>query len=1127
MEKLKSDVLAKPGLVGREIELNKLHLLLDFALEGHGKTVLLSGEAGTGKTRLVGEFLNSVIQRNGIIVLTGWSLSDAGVPFFPFKIAIRGYFSGSNSEGQLSSAQQSGKIKSELSPLKVWLANPEKYANLSPQAWRDMTFTIVNAALISLSAEKPIVLFVDDLQWADSASIALLHYISKTTRSNRVLIIAAYRDEELNPDYEGHPHPLCDSIRMMRREDLFEEIKLQGLQPKDTIVLAENMVKGRLQSDFAQKLLHDSQGNPLYIIESMRMLVEKEQIAKENNKWVLSTDRIKIPTKIKDIVLHRAEMLNSNQRRMLDVASAIGEEFDPKLLAATTKFDLHEVLETLESISSTSSLIIGKGSSFKFDHANTRASIYEALSSPVREEYHARIAEKLESDSKEKLPVYDLAYHYSQSGKIEKAIHFSSLAGNEALQQCSGAEAIQHFEFVLNNIGKDTPSELRDMSFEGLGESFYLIGNLKQAKKTFEDLSNSTVSPLTKLRCLRKAMFVDHFQLANTSYTLDLARKAMETADAIKGDSEIERLECARTRLNKGLLERSRGKRKEALEDFDKAIEVFEEECSLPDLVDALPQFAWALADDGQLEYALAAALRACSLSEQSVSLAQKDQALLILSLIFTFCGLRSEALQINRDEQTIGEKISDPASRWWNRAMSHNVSGLLLEFEAADKISAHLPIESMRDFGTRTKMKFFVSTFFSGALSSYKQDLKAAVIQSLKGVEAAEETDSNDVLSLNYANLLREYSLLGDLSRAEKYHNKLAKIIETTGIADYVMIKSIQSLSEGVFFSSRRQWKEANRSFEEALDANSRIGPRNFSEAGARLNYAITLLQQGMFADAKVQFGEAKRILDNLEKRFARTNLIASLTLPLNIEIGQELTVRMDIINVGKNRATLSFVEGLFPPEFEVSANQPALNLKNGSIDLGKKRIDSFRDEAFSFRVRATVAGTFNLNPKLFYLNESGQLENGNVRPARIIVQPSAAKSSEPGVTEDHSQIGIEFETESAQKTFDFLANSFILDYMRRRLPLEWSGWRTLMEIANSAKVSQRSLYGENNYRGRAITELEKRGLIEARVFPKERGRGGKIFKVRVSYDRDVVKRLVDQKVFLTGKNEISKKAA
>ena len=872
-------------------------------------------------------------------------------------------------------------------------------------------------------------------------------------------------------------------------------------------------------------MLHDSQGNPLYIIESMRMLVEKEQIAKENNNWRLSTDQLEIPTKIKDIVLRRAEMLNSNQRKVLDLASVIGEEFDSKLLAATMKLDHLEVLEVLNSISSSSSLIIGEGSSFRFDHANSRASIYEVLSSPVRKEYHARIAEKLESDSKEKLPVNDLAYHYSQSGKKEKAIQYSVSAGNEALQQCSGAEAIQHFEFVLNNIGKDTRNEQRDLALEGLGESFYLMGNLKQAKKTFEDLSNSTVSPLTKLRCLRKTMFVDHFQLANTSYTLELARKAMETADTIEGDSQTERLECARSRLNKGLLERSRGKRKEALEDFDKALQVFEEECSFPDLVDALPQFAWALADDGQLEYALAAALRACSLSEQSVSLTQKDQALLILSLIFTFCGLRKEALQTNKDEQIIGENISDPASRWWNRAMSYNVSGLLLEFDAAERISAHLPIESMRDFGTGTKMKFFVSTFFSGALSAFKRDLKAAVIQSLKGAEAAEETDSNDVLSLNYANLLREYSLLGDLSRAEKYHNKLAKIFETTGIADYVIIKSIQSLSDGVFFSSRRQWKEANHFFEEALDANSRIGPANFSEAGARLNYAITLLQQGMLADAKVQFGEAKRILDNLEKRFAHANLIAFLTLPLNIEIGQELTVRMDIANVGKNRATLSTVEGLFPPELEVSVTQPALNLKNGSIDLGRKHIDSFQDEVFTFRIRVTKAGTFNLNPKLFYLIEGGQLENVNVRPARIFVQPSESKFSEQGVKEDHSQIGIEFKTESAQKTFDFLANSFTLDYMRRRLPLEWSGWRTLMEIANSAKVSQRSLYGEGNYRGRAITELEKRGLIEARVFPKERGRGGKIFKVRVAYDREIVKRQVDQKVLKTGKNEMAKK--
>jgi predicted ATPase len=1044
--------------------------------------------------------------------MTGWSLSNAGVPFFPFKTAFEQFLS-ANISVQTSDAQRQTYSSSEIFNLKAWL-NLANLGTIAPQAWRDSTFTTIATAMASLSAEKPIVLVIDDLQWADSASISLLHYLSKTTRSNKILLIGVFRSEELIPDHEGRSHPLIETLRIMRREELFKESRLQGLKPKEAIALAECMIDGQLETGFAKRLLHDSGGNPLFIVESMRLLVERNQLAKEKDEWHLSNAYLDITIKIKDIVLRRAEMLRSNLRKMLDIASVIGEQFNPKLVAEVAQVDQLEVLESLNSISSSSSLVLAEANSYKFDHAKSRASIYEEIPSLLRREYHAKIAEKLEENSKGKLRVSDLAYHYSQSDNTGKAIEYSLAAGNEALSQCSGAEAIKHFEFVLKACGADKNTKQFETALEGLSDSSYLTGNIKQAAKILEDLSNSTASNLTKLRCLRKAMFIDHFQLANFAHTIELSRKATETVNTIKSISQSERLEIARVLMNKGLLERSRGMREEALKDFKDSIQVFEEEYSLPDLVDALPQYAWALADDGQLEYALATAIRASSLGEQSISLAQRDQALLILSLIFTFCGLRKEARQTNEEEKKISESISDPASQWWNRAMSLNVSGLLEEFDAADKISAYLSLEKIRDFSTGTKIKFLMSALFSGALSSFKGSIKTAINQSLKGAEAAEETDSNDALCLNYASLLREYSLLGDLQQAERYHNKLAKIFAETGIANYLMTKAIQSLSEGVFHSSKKQWKEANYFFEEALEINSKIGPPNFSVAGARLNYATILLQQNRIAEAKIHFREARRIIDDLERRFARHNVYVFLSLPSNVEVGQEFPARLDIVNIANKPFTLTGVESIFPQEFDATANQTNLKTMMGSINLGKKQIGSFQHETLSFRVRSTKTGTFNLIPRLLYLSNDEELQICVLKPGRITVQPSKPKASENRVPEGQTRIVIEFETESAQKTFYYLVDCFRLDYMRRRLPLEWSGWRTLMDIAKSAKVSQRSLYGEKNYRGRAITELEKRGLIEARVFPKERGRGGKIFKVRISYDRDLVKRFVDQKV-------------
>ena len=98
------------------------------------------------------------------------------------------------------------------------------------------------------------------------------------------------------------------------------------------------------------------------------------------------------------------------------------------------------------------------------------------------------------------------------------------------------------------------------------------------------------------------------------------------------------------------------------------------------------------------------------------------------------------------------------------------------------------------------------------------------------------------------------------------------------------------------------------------------------------------------------------------------------------------------------------------------------------------------------------------------------------------------------------------------AQKAFDFLIGAFVEDYMQRRLPVEVSGWRTLMDVVKHGRISRRMVYGNGGYHGRAISELERRGLVEIRIFPGERGRGGRILKLRVFYEKETIRRSIDE---------------
>ena len=110
------------------------------------------------------------------------------------------------------------------------------------------------------------------------------------------------------------------------------------------------------------------------------------------------------------------------------------------------------------------------------------------------------------------------------------------------------------------------------------------------------------------------------------------------------------------------------------------------------------------------------------------------------------------------------------------------------------------------------------------------------------------------------------------------------------------------------------------------------------------------------------------------------------------------------------------------------------------------------------------------------------------------------------------HPKLSFEFKTEGARRAFDYLVKSYVEDYMKRRFPLEKSGWRTLMEIIKHGKVSRSSVYASGGGRGASVSELERRGLVEARIFLGERGRGGKIVKMRICYEKEPVKRYIDR---------------
>jgi tetratricopeptide (TPR) repeat protein len=1050
-------------LAGRQQELAKLGILLDLACKGEGSTVLISGEAGSGKTRLISEFLN-ITKKNEVKILSGWCLSNASLPYFPFIEAF---------SSDLPRKEENESFFSHQLGVQSWLSEsyqherPQKNISVDPYVWKDQAFAAVTKELLFMSSVKPLILVLEDIHWADSASLALLHYISRAIVTERVLVLATFRSEELDSYAEGKTSKLAETIHLMGREGLFKEIKLANLDQDNVRRIAESMLSGDVDDELVEKLSKESQGNPLFVVEFLRLLFEKRRFIRNHNQWELSAGKLGLPSKVKEIIVRRISALRPDQRRILDVASVIGEKFDPDLIAGVLSKDCLEILEVLNGILQSTSLVSIEENFYTFDHSKSQEILYNELSLPLKRKYHARIAEEIESarqDDKE-LRLSDLAYHYAQSGNREKSVKYALLAGQEALGRFSNAEAIEHFAHVIKVSADDSKyMGERKTALEGLGDAYYANCMYEEAIKTFENLASSATGA-ARLRAYRKEMDAVWYRELDSSRLMGLVRRAEKYAAS-------DRLEKGRILWNRGRsLVRSR-ELKLALKDHEKALQIFEEEYSLPDVAQLLGGTGITRIMCGvNLKKGVGELQRSIALYRELGDIRGEIWATLIRNTGFQFCGLNRELI---------------------GRAAIPNV------FRMGERIG---DFESLVDACVQTSLVF-------EGMRMYDE----AVARSLKAIEYSEKTDMKGVEGRIYAGLARQYAKLRNLERAEHYFGMLmslpSEILENP--RNYFDV----SITEAVVFAAKNQWKDANRCFGKISDLlKTKFYNYVIYDLFLKSNLAWALSLQGLTAEAQAEIEGIDDMFSKAEDKFLRVHLLANLMTKREVVVGEKVEMRLDLVNVARTSGSIIKVEDVLSDGFKVTALPSYCCLRNEDIELGKKVIEAFEVQTIKLCFKATKTGVFSLNPKILYVDDLGKTKTCKSNSIRINVKPALSLVKEKEFPET-SPAKLEFKSEAAQKAFDFLINAFVEDYFRRKLPKERSGWRTLMEIVKQAEVSQYSMYGSSGRRGVATAELERLGVVEVKVFIGERGRGGRILKFRVSCEKDNVKNVVDQRI-------------
>jgi tetratricopeptide (TPR) repeat protein len=235
--------------------------------------------------------------------------------------------------------------------------------------------------------------------------------------------------------------------------------------------------------------------------------------------------------------------------------------------------------------------------------------------------------------------------------------------------------------------------------------------------------------------------------------------------------------------------------------------------------------------------------------------------------------------------------------------------------------------------------------------------------------------------------------------------------------------------------------------------------------------------------------------------ERFEHPDIQAHLIAPEEAMVGEQLSVRLDAVNVGRNFGLLVRVADFVPRGARVKVLDPRVAVEDGSLDMKGKRLEPLKVESIRLCVLPNEPGILELNPELVFTDDRGEFRTCVPKPVRIRI---------------NSKLKFEFKNMATEKVLTYLTHAFKNDYLLRKVPSDKSGWRTLMEIVKEGKVPKWSVYGAGRRTGSAVSELQRLRLAEPRVFQGERGRGGRILKVRICYESETVKRYVDHQMMM-----------
>ena len=506
-------LVVKPVFVSRERELSQLNELLDLALTGKGRVIFVTGEAGFGKTALLDEFTRRALNAHTNLVTASGNCNaytGIGDPYLPFREILEllsGDVEARWAAGALS--RKHAKVLWNLLPITIQalvengpdlidtfisgsllieraaasaslgtdlvsrlkkVVDRQAKTTMMPGSQQSDLFEQYTRVLVALARQVPLVLVVDDLQWADTGSIGLFFHIGRHLAGNRILIVGIYRPEEValgRPDAmrgtrDWGRHPLQTITNEFQRLYGDIEVSLEQADSRGFLEALLDSEPNRLGKSFRQKLYQLSHGNPLFTIELLRGMQERRDVVKDKDGcWIEgeTLDWETMPARVEAVIAERIERLPDSLQSTLKVASVQGVEFYAEVVARVLGTEEREIVQRLSSeLDRKHRLIRAQAierlgshplSSYRFRHSIFQKYLYDRLDPVERTYLHEDVGSLLEDFYRDQAQettasAVQLARHYQEANIPEKAVKYLYQAGEKAVQLSAYQEGITH-----------------------------------------------------------------------------------------------------------------------------------------------------------------------------------------------------------------------------------------------------------------------------------------------------------------------------------------------------------------------------------------------------------------------------------------------------------------------------------------------------------------------------------------------------------------------------------------------------------------------------------------------------------------------------------------------------------